>query len=390
MTGPQKFRATCYTLEGLNSFATVIYFNYLYFFFRHTFGFDNKHNLALAAGIGVVYTFCSWQSGRLAARYGYFTALKLGFGLMAAGLLVGAQLHTAAGVIATACVVNAGTCLIWPTIEAMVSEGAVAADAVGLYNITWAATNAVAYFIGGTLIEQWGYRSLFYVPLGLMLLQLGIVFWLQTLPAPHDRPAPAGPPAAGEARSAPDRTLFKQMGWLANPFAYIAINTLLAVMPGLAAKFQLSPMLAGFTCSLWCFVRLGMFVFLWLWPGWHYRFRWLATAFGLLVASFTTILTAPSLPLLLAAQIVFGGAIGLIYYSSLFYSMDASDTKSEHGGIHEAAIGLGNCLGPGLGAVSLQYLPQHPNSGAMAVSVLLLCGFGGLFALRHRARLFQK
>ena len=102
MTGPQKFRATCYTLEGLNSFATVIYFNYLYFFFRHTFGFDNKHNLALAAGIGVVYTFCSWQSGRLAARYGYFTALKLGFGLMAAGLLVGAQLHTAAGVIATA------------------------------------------------------------------------------------------------------------------------------------------------------------------------------------------------------------------------------------------------------------------------------------------------
>ena len=36
MTGPQKFRATCYTLEGLNSFATVIYFNYLDFLCRHT------------------------------------------------------------------------------------------------------------------------------------------------------------------------------------------------------------------------------------------------------------------------------------------------------------------------------------------------------------------
>ncbi len=27
----KKFRAACYTIEGLNSFAVVIYFNYLYF-----------------------------------------------------------------------------------------------------------------------------------------------------------------------------------------------------------------------------------------------------------------------------------------------------------------------------------------------------------------------
>jgi predicted MFS family arabinose efflux permease len=144
-------------------------------------------------------------------------------------------------------------------------------------------------------------------------------------------------------------------------------------------------MLAGFVCSLWCFVRLGMFVFLWYWTGWHYRFRWLAAAFGLLILSFVTILTAPNLALLFAAQLLFGGAIGLIYYSSLFYSMDASDTKSEHGGIHEAAIGLGNCLGPGLGAVSLQFLPHSANSGAVAVAGLLLCGFGGLFVLRRKA-----
>ena len=66
--------------------------------------------------------------------------------------------------------------------------------------------------------------------------------------------------------------------------------------------------------------------------------------------------------------------------------MDASDSSSEHGGIHEAAIGVGNCLGPAVGAASLQFLPQIPHSGAMAVTVLLLGGFGGLFALRRRAR----
>jgi len=90
---------------------------------------------------------------------------------------------------------------------------------------------------------------------------------------------------------------------------------------------------------------------------------------------------------LVSTQIVFGFALGLIYYSSLFYSMDQSDTKGAHGGIHEAAIGLGNCAGPALGAASLQLLPQYPNNGAAAVSLLLLLGLAGLFAIwRNRPR----
>jgi predicted MFS family arabinose efflux permease len=388
VTAPQKFRAACYTLEGMNSFATVIFFSYLYFFFRDQFGFSDRQNLALAALIGLIYTFASWQAGRFAHRCGYFTALKTGFGIMAAGLAVGSQLHSIPGLILAAGVVNIGMCFIWPTLEALVSEGAVAARAVGFYNITWAATNAVAYFIGGTLIEKLGYRSIFYLPLGFVCVQFLLVFGIEkmhaaafglemdksSVPPETNRPPPA------RAKS------FLRMAWLANPFAYVAINTLIAVMPGLAAKFHLSPMLAGFTCSLWCFVRLGVFVLLWQWTAWHYRFRWLVSAFGLLVVSFTAILVTPNLALLLMAQIFFGAAIGLIYYSSLFYSMDASDTKSEHGGIHEAAIGVGNCVGPGLGAAALQFLPQYANSGAVAVSVLLLCGLGGLLTIWKTSR----
>ncbi len=171
------------------------------------------------------------------------------------------------------------------------------------------------------------------------------------------------------------------MAWLANPFAYVGINTLVAVMPGIARNLQLSTMLAGIWGSLWCFARFGTFVGLWLWPGWHYRFRWLLAAYVALVCAFITILLAPNLPVLAAGQVVFGGAVGLIYYSSLFYSMDSSETKGEHGGIHESVIGLGNCAGPAVGAAGLQFLPQYGHSGALAVTVLLLCGLGGLAAI---------
>src|ERR1035437_5766656 len=99
----KKFRAACYTIEGLNSFAVVIYFNYLYFLFRDRFGFNDKQNLALAALIGLIYTFASWQAGRFAQRCGYFTALKIGFGLMAAGLAAGSRLDSVTGQIVAAC-----------------------------------------------------------------------------------------------------------------------------------------------------------------------------------------------------------------------------------------------------------------------------------------------
>ena len=387
----KKLHAAYYVIEGMNSFATVIFFNYLYFYFRDQFGFDNKHNLVLAALIGLIYTVTSWQAGKFAHRCGNFLALKIGFVMLAGGLFAGAQLHSMAGVIIAACVANIGMCFTWPVLEALVSEGEAPAHvphAVGIYNITWAAANALAFFIGGTLIEKFGYQSIFYVPLVFIVAQLALVFWVQKI---HDA-IPAEQLKTAHPMSDSDRPLpakaisFRHMAWLANPFAYIAINTLIAVLPGIAAKFHLSPMIAGFACSLWCFARFFAFIALWRWTAWHYQFRWLAGAFGLLILSFAVILVVPNFAVLLLAQLFFGVAIGLIYYSSLFYAMDASDAKSEHGGIHEAAIGAGNCVGPAIGAAALQFLPQLEHSGAMAVSALLLCGFGGLMTIWKNSR----
>jgi MFS family permease len=312
---------------------------------------------------------------------------------MILGLAVGSQLASAPGVILAATVTNIGMCFIWPTLEALVSESEPPAGvprAVGIYNIVWAVTNALAFFIGGTLVEKFGFKSIFYLPLAIMLTQLALTLWLQnhaneTARASAGEPIAAPPPDPARPSPAQAKS-FLRMSWLANPFAYIAINTLIAVTPGLAAKFHVSPMFAGFVWSLWCFVRLGAFVVLWRWTDWHYRFRWLAASFAVLILSFATILLSPNLVVLIVAQIFFGGAIGLIYYSSLFYSMDGGSAKSEHGGIHEAAIGLGNCVGPAIGAAALEFLPQYANSGAIAVSVLLLGGFGGLCAIWKTAK----
>lgn len=391
MSSRQKIKLSCFTLEGLNSFGTVFYFNYLYFLMRDEFGFDNKKNLALASILGLFYACAAWQTGKFAQRHGYFSALKTGYIIMAVALAAGWLLHlywsVALAQIAVSIVVTLGMCFIWPTLEAFVSDGETAEGlprVVGIYNIVWAGTAAFAYFIGGTLIHIFrGYEVVFVLPLVVVIAMLALTFWLQghademAREALEAKAAPQPPhqPASPHAKT------FLKMAWLANPFAYIAIQTLVAVIPGIAAKFNLSPMLAGFACTLFYIVRVGAFGALWHWTGWHYRFRWLLAAFIVLILSFASVLMSPNLIVLMVAQIFLGAALGLIYYSSLFYSMDAGDTRGEHGGIHEAAIGLGNCVGPAVGALSLHFLPQYAHSGAIAVTALLVCGLVALLAV---------
>jgi predicted MFS family arabinose efflux permease len=110
----------------------------------------------------------------------------------------------------------------------------------------------------------------------------------------------------------------------------------------------------------------------------------LLAAFLGLIAGFALMMLATQLWLVLIAQIIFGAAIGLLYYSSLFYSMDVGETKGEHGGLHEAAIGIGICAGPAVGAAALTYSAQAANAATWAVSGLLSIGLGCLLWLRSR------
>jgi len=419
----RRLKTGYFILEGLNSFAVVYFFYYLYFYMQKVFCFGNKANLALAAMNGATYALTAWYGGKFAQRFGYFTALKLGFTIMAVALALGWWFGTVPGEIFVMVLTVVGMSFTWPTLEALVSENEPAEGLqhmVGVYNVVWATTAAVGNFTGGAILDNLGLRSLFYVPLAILLVQLGLTVWLQRIAGPPQSTRMAQTNAAGSVqvpglaatavtlsnpvatdllvapaveKATTQRSMsstgrkFLSMAWLANPFAYIGINTLIAVMPGIASRLELSTMFAGFCCSAWCFARLAAFAVLWQWSGWHYRFRWLLLSYLALIGSFVTILLVPNLVVLVAAQVLFGAAVGLLYYSSLFYSMDLSETKGEHGGLHEAAIGLGNFAGPAVGAAALQFLPQYPHSGALAVTLLLLGGLGGLAFIWRNGRI---
>ena len=93
-------------------------------------------------------------------------------------------------------------------------------------------------------------RGLFVVPVLIQVVQLGLTFWLEAQARIEHREKPSvilAEAADAEIAAQPlaVRQRFLQMAWLANPFAYIAINTTVAVIPSIASKFGLSTMVCG-------------------------------------------------------------------------------------------------------------------------------------------------
>jgi hypothetical protein len=118
----KKFLAR-YTIEGLNSFATVLYFNYLYFFMPRS-SVSTTGKTSRSPRCSAWFTPSPrGRPGKFAHRLGYFTTLKLGFGVMIAGLLSVRNVHRMTGQIIAACIVNVGMCCHLADAEALVSEG---------------------------------------------------------------------------------------------------------------------------------------------------------------------------------------------------------------------------------------------------------------------------
>ncbi|MCK9196108.1 MAG: hypothetical protein M0P16_03925 [Syntrophales bacterium] len=375
-----------YLVVLINSYAAVYYSGFLFFYVRDRFGFSDLENLLLAALSGLVYIFAAWQGGVFAERFGYVRGLYGGLIGVAISLAAGLLWDSVAGQVIVFAVWTVSVCFTWPALEAIVSEGGGArlSDMVGMYNVTWAVGAAVAYFTAGLLLERLGMASLFWLPLCLVAFQVVLVFLAGRLRRKGETVAPVVTEAKQTDGPTDSRRLL-HMAWLANPLSYVAINTAMPLIPSISESLRLSTGAAGIICSAWMFARLAAFGILWHWTGWHYHITWLIGAFAVMTACFAAFVHPRSVPMLLAAQVGFGLSIGLIYYSSLFYSINASEEKGAHGGLHEAILGAGLFVGPACGASYLFLFPSLAG-GTWTVTGLLIAGLAGLVWMGRSGR----
>ncbi len=389
----QKSKKLFYVVEGINTFAVVYYSNYIFFYMKNEFGFGDFENLLLAALNGFVYTIGSWQGGRFAQKFGNVKSIAVGMCGIIVALLFGLTFSKLPAQLFAYIVYTFALCMIWPALEAIVSDesdGCTLSTMVGVYNVTWAGTAAFAYFVTGYLLETLGMKSIYWLPVLIHACQLGVILPLAVRAQNKEKIRIKKVVEVTTKDHAPPSysKRFLHIAWVANPFSYIAISTILPLIPSIAQKRGFSTALAGIICSIWMFARLITFFTLWKWRGWHYHFRWLAVSFVTMVIGYTGMLLAGNSIQLIAAQILFGVSTGIIYYSSLYYSMHGSEEKGTHGGLHEAMIGSGLFVGPAFGAIYIFLVPSTQNSGlpvnALLIAGLCAIGWMGRFRLKSK------
>lgn len=375
-----SFRRTLagyYTLEALNAFATTIIGSCLFFWTRARYGYSDTQNLLLGTLQGLLYATVPRLGGRLADRFGCDRLLLAGaLGMLAAELLLW-RVHWAGMPLVGLPLFIGAMSLTWPALEAavVVYPGRLSTpDRLGIYNVVWAFVAAVAFFAAGALFRLSPDAMLY----AAMAAHAALLLYLM-LPA-------APPPAAGVARAAhrgdavpPEvKARFIRLSWLGNGVGYLMLGGLVAIAPAVGDRLGLPAASTIWLICTFIAARGVMFVALWKWTGWHYRLRWVALALVLGPCSLAGAFFLPWTAAVFAALVVFGAAVGLYYYASIYYSLDYGEEKGAHGGAHESIIGLGGLVGPLAGVAGAALLGSTAGAQGAIVAVAATLAAVGL------------
>jgi hypothetical protein len=259
----------------------------------------------------------------------------------------------------------------------------------------------VALFITGLLIERWP-AGIFILP---MMLHAGSALGMFVVLARDQEISRDAAPSklAPEPVLLGSRRLALWLSRIALPAMYVVNFGLGAILPAIPVLQHFSPAMQTVCGSIWVVARMIMFAVLGATAFWHTRPRLLLLASVALLAGFLIVTVSPSqlsharvpyrvdLMSMIGGQILLGTAMAMIYTASLYFGMVLSDGSTEHGGYHEALIGLGGVLGPGAGAITQILWPGDVPKAVIAVGGVVAISVVGaaVVSLRLRTSLFQ-
>lgn len=390
MSKPGKLSLPEYfAIEGLAAVACAIFGQGIFFWAAARHGYNETQCLLLGATQGLAYVLAAKFGGAISSRLGYDRVLQLC--LAGCAVTAGALWPVAwtwIPFVIMACFF-ACTGPFWPSLEASALHTPSSLSAprrLGLYNIVWASFGSCGFFACGFLVEV-RLDSVLWLPGLLMAAQL--LFFL--------RPRAAG--VRGDAQEvhvahddnagldAATKKRFMHLHWVANAIAYFLMMSFNALLPHLAERLGLTASGLIWLTSSYLFSRAASFVLFASWEGWHYRAAWSIASIVAAIACAGVMFFSTSPALVLAACLVFGAALGLAYSGSLYYSMNSGDNKGEHGGLHEAILGIGILLGPLAGAGGAKLGGAHGAALTIVLGAAVLATAGVLLVSRKPGRL---
>jgi len=373
-----------YLIEGVSSFAATIFLLSLFFWTRARFDFSNTENLLLGVVQGAAHMVAARLGGRWSDRWGYTRIILAGLaGTCAVSALGWLPEHRATPfVVITAYAALLG--LTWPALEggAMHMPGRINMPRrLGLYNLVWSFCGAIGFFLSG-FVFAWRVDAIFWIPAGLHALQVAWILFQRGRHAIEGEAAMQFPHMGDRQPVAVKRRLMR-LALLSNSVGYFLAGGFSALTPHLGERLGLTPSWAIWLGSSLLAARAAGFVILYRWHGWHYHAGWSAYALWSAPVWLAVIFFTTEVWLAAGACLLLGFSLGLSYYMSIYYALDAGDNKGEQGGLHEMIIGIGILAGPLAGAAGGHVFGSTLGAKATIVILALLITAIGQTALNR-------
>lgn len=354
----------------LNSVGTGVVTNGIFFLTDHGFGFSRTANFGLGVFLGLTYI-----AGAFAARPIVAAAMRAGGGersvLVWIMLLMGAMcclpfIVYGSAVDATESpwsiwvlvgIYSPLAGVLWPLVESFVSGGRSGQNlrkTIGLWNIVWSSAIVFAYLAIAPLTK--GHPTFALLALGGVHIAAALILKaFSSRPTPHVHEEHEPHPKVYEQLLIVFRLLL--------PTSYIALSALGPYLPSILEKLVADTRWQTVLVNAWLVPRVLTFALLARWGAWHGRW-WAAIAGAvLMVAGFAAIVLGPAFvesgipgaagtlatTVTISGLVAFGIGMGIIYSGALYYAMEVGKAEVDAAGKHEALIGAGYTLGPGIG-----------------------------------------
>ncbi len=356
-------------LVALASMGTGAVTNGVYFITKSLYGFDRFQNWGLALAASVAYIVGAVSVGRLTRAIKRKRALttRRVLAVLLAAMGMACFFPALVRVPLAVWFFHAGYHLLagmfWPMVESYVSGGRRGAGlrrATGLFNVTWATTLPLAYWLMAPFLpERTGDGGAlpmgpFIVLIGLGVVHLGGLVFIALL-----TPDPGRHGDAGIEEPAGQRELY---GRLLSCFrvaliaSYVLLSAVTPALPDWTAELGIPDVWRTPAASVWMAVRVGVFALLMWWHGWHGRFRTLIWSIGAMVVGTATTFLAGDVATLLIGLALLGVGSGATYTAAIYYAMAHGEAEIDAGGTHETMIGLGYLSGPVFGLMAAGFV----------------------------------
>lgn len=381
-----------YAIEAINSVAATLIGSAVYFWARHRHGYTDIENQLVGAAFGLAYAVGARWGGMAADRFGLDRALRWALALLAPALGLGWLIPQRWAPLALLIYYGFLVAPTWTALEGAVSHARSplsSARRVGIYNVVWSAGNALSMLAAGALLRWradaviWGAGA------------LHAAGWLWTLRRSASAADAEGgasdavtsavpqPPAVAAAHR---RRRLMELSLLGNGLAYLLQWVLFALLPGLAERREWSASYAVWLTLGFFVARSLAFAALSSWKGWHDHPAWSHGALWAAPMCVALFFAVPHPAAAFGALGALGAAVGVTYYGSIYYTLEAGRAKGTQGGIHEAVIGLGGGVGPLIGAaLTWGFGDARPALYIIVGIAFLLNGLGSL-GIYRRAR----